>query len=51
MTPQCDAGFLMDPPVSEPNAISHIPAATAAALPPDEPPGILPKALGFWVGP
>ena len=37
----------MDPPVSEPNAISHISAATAAALPPDEPPGILPKALGF----
>ena len=41
----------MDPPVSEPIAISHISALTAAAHPPLEPPGILPIAAGFWVGP
>ena len=50
-TPQWDAGFLMDPPVSEPIEMSHISAAIAAAQPPEEPPGILPIAAGFWVGP
>ena len=50
-TPQCDAGFLMEPPVSDPIDISHISAAIAAAHPPDEPPGILPIAAGFCVGP
>ena len=51
ITPQCDAGFLIEPPVSEPKAISHMLAATAAAEPPLEPPGICPKALGLFVGP
>ena len=39
----------MDPPVSLPRAASHMPAATAAALPPDEPPGTLSRSRGFLV--
>src|SRR3972149_5484556 len=50
-TPQCDAGFLMLPPVSLPSARSQKFAATAAALPEEEPPGILPKAAGLFVAP
>ena len=38
-----DAGCLIEPPVSVPVAAGTIPDATAAADPPDEPPGI---ALG-----
>src|SRR5437660_5670114 len=38
-TPQSEAGCRIEPPVSVPSAIAHRPAATAAALPPDEPPG------------
>src|SRR5437870_1855206 len=38
-TPQNDAGVRMDPPVSEPSAISDVPDATLAADPPLEPPG------------
>ena len=34
----------MDPPVSEPVAAKHCPEATAAADPPDEPPG----TRSFW---
>src|SRR6478609_10691207 len=37
-TPQNAAGCLTDPPVSEPRAMGVMPAATAAADPPDEPP-------------
>src|SRR6266849_484919 len=38
-TPQNDAGWRIDPPVSEPSVATAISAATAAADPPDEPPG------------
>ena len=38
--PQNDAGVRIEPPVSEPVAAMHRPAATAAAEPPDDPPGI-----------
>ncbi len=41
----------MDPPVSEPNATGTKPAATAAALPPELPPGTRWKSHGFSVGP
>src|SRR5258706_10097661 len=37
-TPQKAAGCLTEPPVSVPSDAMHIPAATATALPPDEPP-------------
>jgi len=40
VTPQWEAGWRMDPPVSDPNAPRHISAATAAADPPLDPPGI-----------
>jgi len=50
-TPQKAAGFLIDPPVSEPSAASARPAATAAADPPEEPPATRPGARGFSVGP
>ncbi|GIX13396.1 MAG: hypothetical protein KatS3mg118_1355 [Paracoccaceae bacterium] len=34
------AGWRIDPPVSVPVAATHSPAATAAAEPPEEPPGV-----------
>ena len=37
--PENDAGWRIDPPVSVPTAPEHSRAATAAAEPPDEPPG------------
>ena len=48
-TPQNDDGSLIDPPVSEPNAQGTKFAATAAAEPPDEPPGTLFKFHGLCV--
>jgi len=51
VTPQCDAGTRIDPPVSEPSAKSQSSSATAAAEPEDEPPGISSGFLGFLVGP
>ncbi len=39
----------IDPPVSPPSATAVIPAATAAPLPPLEPPGVTPVRHGFWV--
>ena len=50
-TPQKDAGCLMDPPLSEPIAANHKPAATEAALPPELPPGTLFTSHGFDVVP
>src|SRR6202007_1214948 len=44
--PQNAAGWRMEPPVSVPVAPTHRPAATAAAEPPDEPPG-----TSFWSQP
>ena len=38
-TPQHDAGMRIEPPASEPSATGLSAAATAAADPPDEPPG------------
>src|SRR5688500_12904341 len=50
-TPQNAAGCRTEPPVSEPSAIGARPAATPAALPPDEPPGTFVGSSGFRVGP
>src|SRR5580765_3036858 len=41
----------MDPPVSEPSAIGTTPAATAAADPPLDPPGMRSVAQGLRTGP
>ncbi|OPZ58327.1 MAG: hypothetical protein BWY88_01083 [Synergistetes bacterium ADurb.Bin520] len=41
----------MDPPVSLPRAKGAYPAATAAALPPELPPGTRFGSRGFLVGP
>ncbi len=49
--PQSDAGWRIEPPVSDPSASGTNPAATAAADPPDDPPGTLPVFHGFLVGP
>src|SRR5262249_33710110 len=50
-TPQHDAGMRMEPPVSPPSATDAIPAATAAALPPLDPPGVIPSRHGLLVAP
>src|SRR3989338_9232108 len=50
-TPQNDAGWRIEPPVSEPSANTARPAATAAAEQPDEPPGTRDVSWGFFVGP
>ncbi len=50
-TPQCDAGWRIEPPVSLPNAIGTMPAATAAAEPPDEPPGVRARSHGLRAAP
>ena len=49
--PQSAAGWRIDPPVSEPSASGAMPAATATADPPLDPPGIRSSAQGFRVGP
>src|SRR6266702_2420039 len=51
MTPHSAAGWRTDPPVSEPSATGTIPAATAAAEPPDDPPGTREVSQGFFTGP
>src|SRR5256885_3121168 len=51
MTPHSDAGWRTEPPVSEPSATETIPAATAAADPPDDPPGTRVVSQGFFTGP
>src|SRR5580704_3310558 len=50
-TPQNAAGWRTDPPVSDPSAIGTTPAATAAAEPPDDPPGTRVGSTGFRAGP
>src|ERR1700722_15959279 len=50
-TPHSAAGWRMEPPVSLPSATDEKPAATAAALPPDEPPGTRSRLWGLRVGP
>ena len=49
--PQSAAGWRTEPPVSEPSAAGTMRAATAAAEPPDEPPGTRPVSQGFRTGP
>src|SRR6202163_1085823 len=48
-TPQQEAGMRIEPPMSVPIATVAIPAATAAALPPLEPPGVIPARQGLLV--
>src|ERR1700686_1278922 len=50
-TPQRDAGMRMEPPVSVPMLPWQRPAATAAAEPPLEPPGMRVGSQGFRTGP
>ena len=47
--PQKEAGWRTLPPVSDPNAPRHSSAATAAALPPLDPPGTRLRSHGLWV--
>ena len=48
-TPQSAAGWRMEPPVSEPSESATSPAATAAAEPPEEPPGTRSVSQGLLV--
>src|SRR5215470_938568 len=48
-TPQNAAGWRIEPPVSVPRLAAHRPAATAAALPPELPPGTRSGFHGFLV--
>ena len=47
--PHRDAGQRIEPPVSVPSASGAMRAATAAAAPPLDPPGIRVKSQGLWV--
>src|SRR3954467_9534954 len=47
--PHNAAGCRIDPPVSEPSVAMHSSAATAAAEPPEDPPGIRSKSHGLRV--
>ena len=49
--PQSAAGWRIEPPVSVPIAHGALPAATAAALPPLEPPGTRARSHGLSTGP
>ena len=49
--PHSAAGWRIEPPVSVPIAHGASPAATAAALPPDEPPGTRVRSHGLSTGP
>src|SRR6188474_286123 len=49
--PQSPAGCRIDPPVSEPSASGTRRAATAAADPPLDPPGVRVTSHGFFDGP
>ena len=49
--PQHAAGMRIEPPPSLPCATGTIPAATAAAEPPEEPPGVRSRSQGLRVGP
>src|SRR5437870_7651293 len=50
-SPQHAAGTRIDPPPSLAWAIGAMPAATAAAEPPEEPPGVRPRSHGLRVAP
>src|SRR5512137_1864341 len=49
--PQKEAGHRTDPPVSDPKEHGASPPATAAALPPLDPPGTVSRSQGLRVGP
>ena len=49
--PQKEAGCLIEPPVSVPVAKVHKFAFTAAAEPPEDPPGLLRGLIGFLTFP
>ena len=49
--PQHAAGMRIEPAESVPSAASARPAASAAALPPLEPPAMRPGAIGFGTAP
>jgi len=51
VTPHIAAGWRIEPPVSVPVATGTRPAATAAAEPPEEPPGIAARSQGLRTGP
>ena len=48
-TPQNEAGRITEPPVCVPSASGIMPAATAAADPDDDPPGVWPWLRGLSV--
>src|SRR5262245_28715745 len=50
-TPHSAAGCRTDPPVSLPIPHTASPAATAAAEPPDDPPGTVSRPHGLCTGP
>src|SRR5262249_23047406 len=50
-TPHSDAGWRIEPPVSDPRPSAANPAATAAADPPLDPPGTRRASWGLRVGP
>ena len=50
-TPQHAAGSRIEPALSVPSATSQSPAASAAPLPPLDPPGIRPGSSGFTTAP
>jgi len=50
-TPHSEAGWRIEPPVSDPSARGTMPEATAAAEPPEEPPGTRSRSWGLRVGP
>ena len=49
--PQRAAGWRIEPPVSVPIAQGARRPATAAALPPEDPPGTRPESHGLRTGP
>src|ERR1700687_1403228 len=49
-TPQNEAGCRIDPPVSEPSVTTAMSDATAAAEPPEEPPGTRLRSRGLRTG-
>src|SRR5215510_6019579 len=50
-TPQNAAGWRIEPPVSDPSESGVMPAATATAEPPLDPPGARSRSQGFRAGP
>ena len=50
-SPVSEAGSRIEPPASLAWASGTMPAATAAAAPPEEPPADRPGPHGFWVDP